>query len=258
MSDLKTGSMTLHCGGRRVTRNALDYMTPAQEETRTHKPIAHGRFIEYFEDAFERNGIKVQNGIFAVDGKEDDRVMALWDVHAGDGYTFCIGARHANDKTFAASMLAGDRVWICDNLSVSAEVEVVRKHTTRIHEDLPGLIDRGLIKVPRFIENRARSFERMREMGLTDTGMHDLAVRAVDAGALTKAQAWRAIEYWRKPEHADFEERNVWSAYNACTDKAVVGDGWSTSATRTADRSMRLNRLMVATFPSLREIAESN
>jgi hypothetical protein len=51
-----------------------------------------------------------------------------------------VGIRNSHDKAFAAGIIAGAQVLVCDNLCFSGEILLARKHTGHIHYDLPVMV----------------------------------------------------------------------------------------------------------------------
>ena len=73
------------------------------------------------EHALARGGLRYFGG-FALKGK---------DV-TGDDRRIVLGLRNAHDKSFAASIAAGNQMMVCENLCFSSDVKLARRHTTHI------------------------------------------------------------------------------------------------------------------------------
>ena len=107
---------------------------------------------------------------------------------------------------------------VCDNLSFIGEVRISRKHTRFAARDLRHLTARAVGQLgDRFgkLDERIAAYRSRR---LTDTGAHDLVVKAIDCRAITPTQLPDVLKEWREPEHEDFRPRNAWSLFNACTE----------------------------------------
>ena len=53
---------------------------------------------------------------------------------------------------------------------------------------------------------------------ITNPKAHDVVIKAVDCRAITPSQVPEVLHQWRTPDHADFQPRNAWSLFNACTE----------------------------------------
>ena len=106
--------------------------TPAP--TKAHFPIPHADLIESVraalvsqnyeileeEHALARKGLRYFGG-FAVTSP---------DV-AGERRRLVVGVRNAHDKSFAAAIVLGNQMMVCDNLCFSSEVKLGRAGSTR-------------------------------------------------------------------------------------------------------------------------------
>jgi len=54
-------------------------------------------------------------------------------------YAWIVGLRNSHDKTYPAGLVAGSKVFVCDNLCFSGEVRLSRKHTRHAVRDLKHL-----------------------------------------------------------------------------------------------------------------------
>jgi hypothetical protein len=59
-------------------------------------------------------------------------------------WTWAVGIRNSHDKTFPAGLVAGTKVFCCDNLAFSGEVQISRKHTRFAERDLTHLTARAV------------------------------------------------------------------------------------------------------------------
>jgi hypothetical protein len=59
---------------------------------------------------------------------------------------------------------------------------------------------------------------------ITDIEAHDLVIRATDVGACSNRLIPPVLHEWRDPRHDVFEERNVWSLFDAFTESLKDGN----------------------------------
>ena len=92
-----------------------------------------------------------------------------------------------------------------------------RRHTTNIMRDLPTIVSQAIGQLMdswAVTDNRIDAFKSLK---LDDRTAHDLIVRGYRAGACTKNQMADVVTQWHKPEHEQFEGRDLWSLQNAFT-----------------------------------------
>ncbi|HEY0433821.1 MAG TPA: hypothetical protein VGC95_08115 [Chitinophagaceae bacterium] len=60
-------------------------------------------------------------------------------------------------------------------------------------------------------------FDAYKNKRITETAAHDLIIRATDVGVCSNRLIPNVLHQWREPEHEEFQQRNVWSLFNAFT-----------------------------------------
>jgi hypothetical protein len=213
--------LVLHCGAQHVERQAVKCaQTPAASETWV--PVPHHRLLEQVETTLIASGMTVANEAHALwnDGLRYFGLLEVANGRAHDDYGLVVGLRNSHDKSFPAAIAMGSAVYICDNLSFSAEVTIARRHTRFIERDLPRVVHTA---VGRLADMRGQQDERIRlykETELTDPEAHDLMVRAVDANVLPVTQLPNVLSEWRTPSHEEFAAngKTIWRFHNAMTE----------------------------------------
>ena len=243
-----SGSMMLHCGAELIERDALDGL-PEPVGTDTYFPIAHRDLLSQLEDAIDESNMEIVDQSHGLT-KEGDRYFGVLQVQqkaviGSDGsslmeqFGHLIGIRNAHDKSISASVCMGQRVFVCDNMSFSGEIQLSRRHTKNIMRDLPGLVSQATAKL---IDKRGdvlARFENYKQTELTTTEAHHLIVTAAKQRALPKSRIMDVVQQWEAPNHAEFEDRNAWSLYNAFTEVYK-----QQNLHATVKRSQRLNGLL--------------
>lgn len=243
----RRANLLLHCGARHITRDALDAVaTPAATPTWT--PVAHTRILRIVETELAQAGLTV---IGAAHGLTHDgaRYFGLLQVsrttNAGD-VCFVVGLRNSHDKSLPAGLVAGSQVFVCDNLAFSGQIILHRKHTRHILEYLPILARKAVGILGDLWTHETHRIETYKAKTVSRNQAHDLIIRALDARVCTATQIPAIVAEWRKPRHADFEPRTLWSLHNAFTE-TLKGN-----LPALADRTQRLTRLFdtVADIPA--------
>jgi hypothetical protein len=213
--------MLLHCGGQVIERNAL-FCIQTPRATDTWFPLPHRHLVEEVENQLTDAGFSLLGQTHAV-SHNGHRYFGLLEVsqfgHSPEnGHGWVVGLRNSHDKTFPAGLVAGTRVFICDNLAFSGLIQIRRKHTRFAVRDLRQLTARAVGQLGSHLVQLDKRIEAYRDMRLTDTRAHDLVIKATDCRAITTSQIPEVLSHWRKPEHEEFNPRTGWSLFNAFTE----------------------------------------
>jgi hypothetical protein len=224
--------LLLHSGGREVSEREL-VAIPTPASTPSWTPIPHLELLGAVQREIRASGLVIARQRLALSrsalGAEGDRFFGLLEISRASqthevsesssaGYALTIGLRNAHDQRYPAGLCVGSRVLVCDNLAFFAEVVLTRKHTRFIRRDLPGLITRAVGRLGSLGEHQARRIEAYQNTPLAEAQLHDLAIRALDAGVLAASKLPRLLAQYREPGHPEFAPRTLWSAFNAFTE----------------------------------------
>ena len=212
--------MLLHCGAELADRRTV-YDVPTPAGTDTWYPLAHAGLIHEVETQLTSAGFTLTGEHHAL-SHDGARYFGLFEVNTPGrpdrDYGWVVGIRNSHDKTYPAGLVAGSKVFVCDNLAFCGEVRISRKHTRFAARDLRHLTSRAVGQLgDRFhrIDDRIAAYRGRR---VNDPQAHDLVIKATDCGALMPSQIPAVLQEWRAPEHDDFRPRNAWSLFNACTE----------------------------------------
>jgi hypothetical protein len=215
----RRSNLVLHCGANLVPRRAVSGV-PTPSATQTWAPIPHSLLVEQVELALHANRLRVVSQAHSLthDGL---RYFGLMEIHNGavhPDYGWVLGLRNSHDKRFPAGVVAGATVFVCDNLSFSGEIEIARKHTQFILRDLPLLTQQAIGRLVQRWHHQDERISAYKTKAITNAGAHDLIIRGMDAGVCSNRLIPTVLQEWRKPRHAEFEERNVWALFNSFTE----------------------------------------
>jgi hypothetical protein len=212
-------NLIIHSGAERVTRDELMQVETPLPVDRWY-PIPHAEVVHNVERALDTFGVHVveeEHGMW----KDGSRYFAVLQVQNGTpdaaGWNMVIGVRNSHDKSFAAGIALGSHVFVCDNLAFSGEVSFARKHTRYIRRDLPGIAMRALGKLFTMKEKQIERHEAYTNRLIDDRTAHDVVVRAVDARVIPNAKIAPVLKEWREPSFEEFQDRTLWSLFNAFT-----------------------------------------
>lgn len=210
--------MTLHCGGQVVSRGALNEVVPPA--TRTWQPIPHKKFFEEVERELKTYNctIKHEHHALAGDGARYFGLLGISTPSDDSSFEWCLGLRNSHDKSMAAQMVLGSRVFVCDNLAFHADVQFKRKHSGRLLDHITGDILQGLgVLLNTHIPRTKERFDQYRAFEVPDSIAHEFLIKALIVGALPPSKIMTAVHEWRRPTHEEFKPRTLWSLYNCCT-----------------------------------------
>jgi hypothetical protein len=213
--------LVIHRGGWEATKADLASV-PVPEETDSYVPVPYARFVEEVELHVPRFGLTITDARFALarDGLQMFGVLTCANGANNSDYALAIGLRNSYDRSLSVGLVAGSRVFCCDNLAFSGEVGAARKHTANVFRDLPDLIYRMLSKVSSMQSRIHEEIAAMKMRELTAEAADHLIVEAVRRNVLPASLLPKVIEAWERPAHEEFAPRIAWSLYNAFTEIA--------------------------------------
>ena len=211
-------TLVLHCGAKAATREQVEaVVTP--ESTATWTPIAHGEIADAVRNSLEGTGLvpKAEDYGLSHDGK---RLFGLYTL-AGEhpDYALTLGFRNSHDKSFAASVCAGSRVFVCDNLAFTGEVTISSKHTTHLRKRLARVVSEAVEKLTakRVLVERRIALYKETEVR-SQPHLHDLVLRAFRSQAIPAQAISKVISEFEAPRHPEFRDWNLWNLSNAFTE----------------------------------------
>lgn len=231
-------NLILHCGAHQVPREELHRVTMPRR-TATWQPVPHHDLLNLIEGTLPRYGMRVVEQAHAIthDGMRYFGLLQIANGSSHSDYSWVLGLRNSHDKRLPAGLVLGSQVFVCDNLSFHGEIQISRKHTSRIMNDLPGLVHDAVGQLSNNWHHQDRRIERFKETELTPLAVHDLTIRALDAGVICGSMVPKLLAEYRHPRHPEFQPRNLWSYHNACTETLKGNLGMLPS------RTQRLNLL---------------
>jgi len=138
--------MLLHCGAELVSKEQL-WEVPTPEHTETWYPLAHFSVFAEVQTQLRSCGFIITEQAHAL-SHDGQRYFGVLNITLpGRGifeWTWAVGIRNSHDKTFPAGLVAGTKVFCCDNLAFSGEVQISRKHTRFAERDLSHLTARAV------------------------------------------------------------------------------------------------------------------
>jgi len=215
------GQLTVHTpGSHRVTLAELRALPNVEPMGPRHKPIRHDTLVDTVLDQITDRGWNVEKQQFAV-ARKGQMLFGVLDLSGPDtleGLTPSFGFRNSTNQTLNLRGVAGDRVWLCDNLCMSGEEFVFsRKNTTLLN--LPHTVAMGLEQFLVQSKHVHAKIEYLQVQRITDRDAKQKIFDIFDHGALPLHLFDDVASLYLRPqvEHPDCQPRTLWGLNNACT-----------------------------------------
>lgn len=211
-------NLMLHCGSAAVEKEQLlSVVTPEPKDGWV--PIDHYDLVSQVQHSLVDHGYTIASQTHAL-YRDGARYFGLFELTNGEDYSIIVGLRNSHDMSFAAGLVMGSNVFVCDNLAFSGEIRISRKHTTHIKRDLPQMVN---VAVGRL--GAARMSQDMRIAAYKDTELSDLQadhliVEMVRSQILVPTKIKGVIAEWDNPRHPEHVQagRTAWRLFNAATE----------------------------------------
>ena len=240
--------------------------------TRSYRPVSHRELIKMTEDVAGGFGLQISNPQIGV-ARGGQQMFSVYEVagqdHCDNKVALMLGLRNSYDKSMAAGVCFGSKVFVCSNLCFSGytdENQIIpvasHRHTVMVWDVLRDRIAKSLQQVPAFVGFQNKLYE-----GLSDTKVNtDLAyatmVRASQQDVIAPTDISKVVDIWHSQERIpnndaeamerhwtpDFEPRNAWSLFNAFTQHSKKVQ--ESNPVKANKRSINLTRLFVKEFVS--------
>lgn len=206
-------------GNELVTREQLD-LIQVPEPTNTYTPVSHydltGRVKAISEVILKDYQLIGEKYAIA---RQGNQLFALLDFQTGDTETsLSVAYRNSYDRSMAIGIAVGSSVFICENLMLSGDITVMKKHTKNVLTTLESTVITTLYQALQRYQSMQVDIRTLKERRISkDQGFQFLGL-AYGHEILSPRQLTVAREQWVKPKYDEFADRNYWSLYNACTE----------------------------------------
>jgi hypothetical protein len=202
-----------------VTKDEMALIEVPQA-TDSYLPVPHNHLAETLatigRDILTGFTLHKEQYALAREGQQMFAVHVYKDTHTEMGLS--IGFRNSYDKSMAIGIAIGANVFVCDNLSLTGEISIMRKHTANVWKGLEDVAISTLYRSQKNFEKIVADSEAMRGVEIGDDEAFRMIGLLFGHGILSPRQLPVVKEEWLKPSHVDFQPRNVWSFYNAATE----------------------------------------
>lgn len=214
-------STLVYANSTLVTREQLKHFAPPPA-TPTWKPIAHYDLVDAIDRQLAVRDVKVVRDQFAVQ-REGLRLFGVLELEVpgptpSEQYRFALGLRTANDRSEALSIVAGAKVFVCDNLSLSGDlIAIRRKHTSGF--DLNADMSKAIDRYQSYLQVFHRQLDELVYRPIEDREAKVMIFEAFEAEILPIRFFPAVSQTYFKPDPrmTDVSPRTVWGLHNAFT-----------------------------------------
>lgn len=217
-----SATLVSHVDTNLVTRDQLRTI-PTPPATLTFKPVPHIKLVETLEQALAERSLKIEKEQFAVRG-DGSALFSTFDLSATGmpGTCASLGLRTANNKTMSIQLVAGMRVFVCDNLALLGDfIALKRKHTAGL--DLLEELRFAVVKYEQHFNTLKLEIDAFQKQAIEDEQaklfIYDMFVQR---NVMPMRFIGDVAKAYFEPPHADFEPRTLWSLHNAFTEVAKL------------------------------------
>lgn len=212
-------TLMLHGGAQSATMNELTTI-PLPLKTRTYQPVPHEQLatmlLQMVASLFPDFSYEKSHFGLAAEGNKMFGVHTFRSVDTSLGLS--IGFRNSYDRSMSVGIAVGASVFVCDNMVISGDITVLRKHTSNVIRDMESLALSAIYRSQQTYAEILDDAEAMQELSIDDDQAYRMLGLVYGRGIMTPRQIPVAHREWETPTHDDFSPRTVWSLYNAITE----------------------------------------
>lgn len=212
-------SLLVHRGGHMVTKDELA-LVPVPEATDSYLPVPHNHLADTLsiigQDILKGFTLHKEQYALAREGSQMFGVHVFKGNHCELGLS--IGFRNSYDKSMAIGIAIGAEVFVCDNLALTGDITIMKKHTLNVWKVLEDAAISTLYRSLKNFEQIIADSETLKGRMLDDTEAFKMIGLMFGHGILSPRQLPVVKKEWLVPSYDDFRPRTMWSFYNACTE----------------------------------------
>ena len=133
-------TLMLHSGAESATMNEL-ISIPLPQKTRTYQPVPHEQLstmlLQMVASIFPDFTYEKSHFGLAADGNKMFGIHTFRSVDSALGLS--IGFRNSYDRSMSVGIAVGASVFVCDNMVISGDITVLRKHTSNVIRDMESM-----------------------------------------------------------------------------------------------------------------------
>ena len=211
--------LLLHCGGKHASLYELQQIQ-LPTETDTYKPVSHYELALNLADVASGllNGYTLSKSSFGL-ARGGNQMFGVHTFQNGsDSMGLSIGFRNSYDKSMSVGIAIGATVFVCDNLALTGDISLMRKHTTNVWEDLETMVVTTVYRSQHNFQHIVQDANLFKQKSISDNEAYQFLGLLYGHGVISPRQIPIVKKEWLNSEYEEFSGRNTWSFYNACTE----------------------------------------
>ena len=212
-----TSTLCTHAGAFKASYADLKIMHDPEKLGRIHTPVRHDIFVDGLREAVIAAGLVIRREDFAI-MRGGAKLFGIMDFESADKEMgACMGFRHGNDRSMRIKVVAGLRVFVCDNMALSGDQVLLNYLHTKSFDPKAECI----AAVSQYLEARNAielDVDRMRNTSLSDGRAKELIYDAIVQKDVLPLRLLPEVDRWYfRGELEDVAPRSVWGLHNAFT-----------------------------------------
>ena len=211
-------TLVVHAGGRVVTKDDLA-LVEIPQATESYQPVPHDRLADTLAviggDILK--GFQLEREQYAL-ARNGQQMFGVLTFRGEDELGLDIGFRNSYDRSMSIGIAIGGHVFVCDNLALTGEVTVLKKHTKNVWNVLEDTAIQTLYRSQKNFRQVIADCEALKRREFGDEEAFAMLGRLFGHGILSPRQLPVVKEEWFHPRYEEFQPRNAWSFYNAATE----------------------------------------
>lgn len=213
-----TSVLCTGAGSFRASYADLKAMADPEKLGRIHTPVRHDVFIDGLREAVAMAGLTVNREELAI-ARGGAKLFGVMDFSSEDGKVgACMGFRHGNDRSMRIKVVAGIRVFVCDNMALSGDAGTLLNY---LHTATFDPKAECIAAVSQYLEARNTlevEIDRMKDAKISDGKAKELIYDAIVSRDVLPLRMIPDVDRWYfKGETEDLAPRTVWGLHNAFT-----------------------------------------
>ena len=216
-----------------TTRDALRNLPEPAPLGPMHRPIHHAKLVDALIAEVERRGLDVVRDAFAL-SKDRSVIFGVMDLAPKSGVGpaelaaagiamnadrgLSLGFRSGNNRQVAIKLVAGNHVFVCDNLAMMGDVIAMKRmHTTGL--DLGDAIGSGFDKFLTQARILDEHIARLNDSRISDEAARSIAFAVFAQGIVPSRLLDDVDRFYFRPgdDMTDCQPRSLWGLHNAFT-----------------------------------------
>jgi len=211
--------LALHRGGNLVTKADLD-LVPLPQATDSYLPVSHyhlaDKLLTISQDLLTDYALVGEHYALARQGNQLFALLNFKKDHKELGLS--VAFRNSYDRSMSIGLAIGVSVFICDNLALSGDVAVMKKHTKNVWNALEDLAISTLYRAGKNFQKVIAGADRLKAIPMDNRNVFELMGYLFGQDIISPRQLTTVKDEWLKPTHPGFQDRNKWSFFNAVTE----------------------------------------